>query len=51
MHNCPECNIQTEGTTSEGGCRWALCPDCYRLIIEQARDQLDDEIERLKYDR
>jgi len=48
MHSCPECNKQTEGSTNEGGCRWALCPDYYRLMIEQQRGQLDDEIKQIE---
>ena len=47
-HNCPECGQFTTGAHSEGGCRWALCPECYRRMIEQQRNQLDQELS--KYD-
>ena len=30
---CPECGQETTGTISEGGCRWAVCPDCYDQIM------------------
>lgn len=33
--SCPECGQETIGTISEGGCRWAICQDCYDRIIVQ----------------
>ena len=40
MHECPECGRLTEGSVSEGGCRWALCPDCFNDRIEEGRREL-----------
>lgn len=28
MHNCPKCGIETDGSWSEGGIKWAVCEDC-----------------------
>jgi NAD-dependent SIR2 family protein deacetylase len=33
--SCPECGQETTGTISEGGAKWALCPDCFRRLIEE----------------
>jgi len=32
MHKCPNCGKPTEGTYSEGGVLFALCPDCYQKL-------------------
>ncbi len=41
--NCPDCGKETTGTVSEGGCRWALCPDCYEKLIEAGRQELEED--------
>jgi len=39
METCPECGKETTGTISEGGAKWALCPECYeKEIIEPGRE-------------
>ena len=47
VHKCPECSNDTTGSTSEGGCRWALCPDCYGRMLEQQRDHLEEELKNI----
>ncbi len=47
-HSCPECGKETTGSHSEGGVRWALCPDCYVKKLEERRDQLNDEIKSFR---
>ena len=46
-HPCPECGQETTGAHSEGGVKWALCDSCYTRMIEQQRDQLDEELKNL----
>ncbi len=47
VHSCPECGQETTGAHSEGGVRWAVCPDCYGRMLGQQRDQLDQELKNI----
>lgn len=39
MMKCEECGAQSTGTWSEGGAKWALCPDCYERRMCGERDR------------
>lgn len=32
MKPCPSCGKPTDGTWTEGGLRWDLCPDCSERV-------------------
>lgn len=36
---CENCGQETEGTCSEGGAKWALCPDCFDREINVSDKQ------------
>jgi hypothetical protein len=45
---CPRCGQPTTGSVSEGGIRWAICPECMSADI---RDAIRDEAERRQAER
>lgn len=48
-HDCPRCGRPTYGTLSEGGHRWALCPQC--MEQERAQDDVAGDRRRRQLDR
>lgn len=51
ISTCPRCGAPTDGSWSEGGAKWALCPECLAAPAHPAareRDEQAAELARLR---